>query len=102
MLELGHTIGRQRAHDIVYEAAQAAATDEQSFRDLLASDAAVREHLSDAGIDALLDPTRYMGLSAKVAREQAALARETDAEIGALTGVATAASAGADAASPWA
>ena len=36
MLELGKQIGRQRAHDAVYDAAQASVTQERSFRELLA------------------------------------------------------------------
>jgi 3-carboxy-cis,cis-muconate cycloisomerase len=87
MLELGRTMGRQQAHHVVSQAAQAAATSDDSFRDVLARDPVVREQLSDTQIDALLDPERYLGLSTTVAREQAALARETAAEIGAMTGV---------------
>ena len=42
MLELGKQIGRQRAHDVVYEAAQAAFTGGRPFRELLAEDPHVR------------------------------------------------------------
>ena len=38
MLELGKQIGRQRAHDAVYEAAQASATESRPFRETLAED----------------------------------------------------------------
>jgi hypothetical protein len=48
MLELGAAIGRQHAHDVVYDAAQAAATGGKSFGDLLAADRRVTAHL-DAG-----------------------------------------------------
>ena len=47
MLELGQQMGRQRAHDVIYDLAQAAVTEEQSFQELLAADPAVRGHLSD-------------------------------------------------------
>src|SRR5213594_1628775 len=39
MLELGKQIGRQRAHDAVYDAAQAAVTQSRPFRETLAEDA---------------------------------------------------------------
>ena len=46
MLALGEQLGRQRAHDIVYEHAQDAAVQDASFRDLLVGDEEVRRHLS--------------------------------------------------------
>ena len=76
MLELGTTIGRQHAHDVVYDAARAAAAVEgKSFGDLLAADPRVTEHLDAAAIAALLDPTAYTGLCAEMAREAAVRAR---------------------------
>ena len=65
MLELGATIGRQHAHDVVYDAAQAAFVEGRSFGDLLAADRRVTEHLDAAAIAALLDPTKYTGLCAR-------------------------------------
>ena len=76
MLELGATIGRQHAHDVVYDAAQAAFVEGQSFGDLLAADRRVTEHLDAAAIAALLDPTKYTGLCAEMARDAAARGRQ--------------------------
>ena len=84
MLELGTTIGRQRAHDVVYDAAQAAATGDRSFRELLAESEELRERFSEQQIDTLLDPARYTGQCAFMAREQAALGRSLAAELRAL------------------
>src|SRR6266540_798606 len=53
MLELGKQIGRQRAHDVVYDAAQGAATQGRAFRELLAEDERVTAHLTPPQIDAL-------------------------------------------------
>jgi adenylosuccinate lyase len=75
MLELGRTLGRQHAHDIVYDAAQAAFVEGRAFSDLLAADARVTAHLNDAGIRQLLDPEAYTGLCADMARDGAARAR---------------------------
>jgi adenylosuccinate lyase len=76
MLELGKYIGRQRAHDAVYEAAQAAATTGRPFRDLLAEDAQVSARLSAEQIGTLLDPARYTGLCQQFAERGATHARK--------------------------
>jgi 3-carboxy-cis,cis-muconate cycloisomerase len=82
MLDLGAAIGRQHAHDVVYDAAMAAAVDGRSFGDLLAADPRVTAHLDPAAITQLLDPTAYTGLCADMARAAAARARATTKEIG--------------------
>ena len=81
MLDLGKTIGRQHAHDVIYDAAQAAFVESKSFADLLAADPRVTAHLDKAAIEGLLDPTAYTGLCADMAREQAALARAKAKEL---------------------
>jgi adenylosuccinate lyase len=81
MLELGKQIGRQRAHDVVYDAAQAAATEGRAFRELLAEDARVAAHLTPSQIDALLDPSRYIGLCPQFAERGAVRAREVAAAL---------------------
>jgi adenylosuccinate lyase len=77
MLDLGKQIGRQRAHDAVYDAAQAAVTQERPFRELLAEDPQVNSRLSAEQIEALLDPAQYTGLCSQFAERGASLARET-------------------------
>jgi adenylosuccinate lyase len=81
MLDLGKAIGRQHAHDVIYDAAQAAFVESKSFSDLLADDPRVTAHLDKAAIQGLLDPTAYTGLCADMAREQAALARAKAKEL---------------------
>ena len=81
MLELGRTIGRQHAHDVVYEAAQASASQNKSFPELLASDPRVTAHLSRSAIDSLSNPASHTGFSARIAREQAEVARRLAKEI---------------------
>jgi adenylosuccinate lyase len=81
MLELGAAIGRQHAHDAIYDAAQEAAVADRSFRDLLLEDATVADRLDAVQLEALLDPERYTGECATVAVEQAARAREVAAGI---------------------
>ncbi|HZP39226.1 MAG TPA: hypothetical protein VFE48_22275 [Methylomirabilota bacterium] len=81
MLELGRRIGRQRAHDAVYEAAQASVTQSRPFREMLALDPHVSGGLTPAQVEALLDPARYTGLCRQFAEQGAARGREIAAAI---------------------
>lgn len=61
MLRLGLTLGRNAAHDVVYEAAMAAVDGKGTFRELLLADARISAALPPAELDALLDPAAYTG-----------------------------------------
>lgn len=69
MLDLAHHIGRQEAHDVIYDAAEAAISGGAQFADALAADPRVTKHLSPDQITAMLDPAAYTGLSGEVARQ---------------------------------
>ncbi len=81
MLELARHMGRQRAHDVVYEAAQASVTQSRPFREMLAKDPHVTAGLTPAQIEALLDPAQYSGLCRQFAERGAARAREIAAAL---------------------
>jgi adenylosuccinate lyase len=81
MLELGAEIGRQEAHDAIYDAAQEAAISGRPFADLLAENEIVRGHLSPEDIAARLDPEAYTGSCAVIANAQARRARAVAAEL---------------------
>ncbi len=81
MLELGKQIGRQRAHDAVYDAAQGSVTEARPFREMLAEDPHVSARLTPLQVDALLDPARYAGLCRQFAERGAAMGREIAATI---------------------
>jgi 3-carboxy-cis,cis-muconate cycloisomerase len=83
MLDLGAAIGRQHAHDVVYDAAQAAFVEGKSFSDLLAADKRLTEHMDREAIDRLLDPTAYTGLCSEMAREGVTRARKAAATLAA-------------------
>jgi adenylosuccinate lyase len=76
MLELGAVLGRQHAHDVVYDAAQAAVLEDRAFSAVLAADPRVSAHLSPPAIDKLLDPVAYTGLCAEMAKQAAARVRK--------------------------
>jgi 3-carboxy-cis,cis-muconate cycloisomerase len=81
MLELGKAIGRQHAHDVVYDAAQASFVEGKPFSAMLAADKRVTDHLEPAAIDALIDPKAYTGLCNQMARDAAVRARAAAHEI---------------------
>jgi 3-carboxy-cis,cis-muconate cycloisomerase len=81
MLELGLGIGRQHAHDIVYDAAQAAFVENKSFSELLAADKRVTARMTPQAIGKLLDPTAYTGLCAQMARAAAYRGRAAAQEL---------------------
>jgi 3-carboxy-cis,cis-muconate cycloisomerase len=81
MLQLATTLGRQHAHDVVYDAAQAAFVEGRAFAAVLAADPRVTAHLERAAIDSLLDPVAYIGLCADMAREAAERAQSVSARI---------------------
>ncbi|MCG8543815.1 MAG: adenylosuccinate lyase family protein [Alphaproteobacteria bacterium] len=61
MMGLAPHIGRNQAHDVVYEACAACADGGATLRDILLADARIAEHLSATEIDAMLDPSNYLG-----------------------------------------
>ena len=63
MMALAPALGRQRAHDVVYRAAMAAVESGCSLEDVLLRDPDVMPHLSRDRLQALLDPSNYLGLS---------------------------------------
>jgi adenylosuccinate lyase len=65
MLALARHVGRQRAHEIVYEVCMDAVEQRVPLRRRLLDDSRVRPYLGEADLDALLDPTRYTGLAAR-------------------------------------
>jgi adenylosuccinate lyase len=81
MLALGEVIGRQRAHDVVSDAARAAAGPAGTFADTLAADPRVSAHMDAAAVAALLDPSGHTGRCSEMARDAAALAQRLVAQL---------------------
>ncbi len=75
MLALGEKIGRQRAHEVVYEAAMAAFESGRPLRELLLETPEVTSHLTPARIDELLRPERYWGLAPQIVDRVVAASR---------------------------
>lgn len=67
MMELADAVGRQTAHDIVYESAMRAIHEDVSFEECLREDERVTGALTDAEIERVTDPTAYTGLADRIA-----------------------------------
>ncbi|MBL8160957.1 MAG: adenylosuccinate lyase [Anaerolineae bacterium] len=63
MLELGRFVGRQTAHDLIYEAAMESYEQNRPFADVLRQKPQVMAHLTAEQIDTLLNPADYVGLA---------------------------------------
>jgi 3-carboxy-cis,cis-muconate cycloisomerase len=77
MMGLGPHLGRQRAHDLVYDICRKVAATGTPLAELLAQDAEISRHLSRAEIDSMCDPAEYLGQSGEMVDR--VLARETAA-----------------------
>jgi len=69
MMALAPTIGRQEAHEIVHHTAQQAAVDGQPMKAALMAVPEITKKLTEAEIDAILDPAAYTGLCAQFVDE---------------------------------
>ncbi|KAG7097669.1 hypothetical protein E1B28_004995 [Marasmius oreades] len=64
MMGLGKTLGRQFAHDLVYELCRRAIKEDRPLLELLVEDQEVkRSGVSEEELERLCDPVNYMGLS---------------------------------------
>jgi 3-carboxy-cis,cis-muconate cycloisomerase len=61
MMGLGPHLGRQRAHDLVYDICRKVVATGEPLADLLAKDAEISKHLTRAEIDKMCDPAGYLG-----------------------------------------
>jgi 3-carboxy-cis,cis-muconate cycloisomerase len=61
MMGLGPYLGRQRAHDLVYDICRKVIATGRSFLDLLAEDPEISRHVDRATLAKLVDPANYLG-----------------------------------------
>ena len=63
MMGLGAQLGRQTAHDLVYDLCRRATLEDRMLIDLLKEDETISAVLSDSELEHLCDPANYLGLS---------------------------------------
>jgi 3-carboxy-cis,cis-muconate cycloisomerase len=61
MMGLGRYIGREYAHDLVYDLCRRAVAEGRPLIDLLAEHPEIRAHVDRATLESLLDPANYLG-----------------------------------------
>lgn len=66
MFALGEKIGKQKAHEIVYEFSMRAVKDGKSFVQVLKEDEGIKKYFSPEQIAEILEPARHTGLAEKV------------------------------------
>jgi 3-carboxy-cis,cis-muconate cycloisomerase len=66
MMGLGPHLGRQRAHDLVYDICRVAATENKPLVDLLAQDKEISRHVSRKELEQMCDPANYLGLAGEM------------------------------------
>lgn len=81
MLKLGENLGRQEAHDVIYDIAQGVSVDGGAFDERLMRNPEVQAVMSVEELNAMLDPAKYTGLCGAMALEQAAIARRVSSEL---------------------
>lgn len=70
MMALAPVIGRHHAHEVLYDAAMAAAEGRADFRQAVRTHPLVAPHAGTLDLDALLDPTLYVGEAPAMADEE--------------------------------
>jgi adenylosuccinate lyase len=66
MFALADKVGKQSAHELVYEVAMRGIEAGETFEAALTADARVRQALAADELRALLDPTTYVGLAPEI------------------------------------
>ncbi|MGQ0523158.1 MAG: adenylosuccinate lyase [Betaproteobacteria bacterium] len=76
MFALAGKVGKQTAHDLVYEASMRGLEQGMTFHTALMKDARVRAALSDAELQSALDPTSYVGRAPEIVAQVLAETRD--------------------------
>jgi len=66
MMGLAPILGRQTAHDLVYDACREAVKTDKKLLNVLRNMPEITEHTSDKALIAMCDPSNYVGLAGKM------------------------------------
>lgn len=66
MMGLGPKMGRNRAHDVVYDLVSEVARTGRPLIDLLAENEEIRKHASRKELEAMMDPANYLGVAGEM------------------------------------
>ncbi|MCY1230449.1 3-carboxy-cis,cis-muconate cycloisomerase [compost metagenome] len=79
MMSMAPHIGRQQAHDMVYDACRTVNEHGGTLADALAALPEVTQHFDRAAIDRMTDPVNYLGLAPQMVDRAIALSRQSAA-----------------------
>ena len=79
MMGLAPHIGRQQAHDVVYDACRTVNEKGGTLAEALAALPEVTKHFDRAAIDRLTDPANYLGLAPQMVDRALALSAQSPA-----------------------
>jgi adenylosuccinate lyase len=68
MFLLGEKIGKQRAHQVIYEASMEAIETEQALMDVLMDRAEIKDEFRRADLEKAVEPANHIGLSRELTR----------------------------------
>lgn len=66
MMGLGPHLGREYAHDLVYDICRLAIQDNRPLLDLLVENPEISKHMNREELSKLCDPANYLGLSGEM------------------------------------
>src|SRR5476649_2780542 len=66
MMGLGPTLGRNKAHDLVYDVCRLVVKTGRPLIDLLVEDKEISKHASHAQLEKMVDPTNYLGVAGEM------------------------------------
>ena len=79
MMGLGPYLGRQRAHDLVYDICREATTSRTPLVELLARNPEISKHLSRIELERMVDPAHYLGLAGEMVDRVLAIEQQAKA-----------------------
>lgn len=81
MMYFANRIGKDQAHELIYDLAIEAETSEKSYRDVLLANQTVRQSFTEEELLEMLKPENYVGLSAQLAHDMAEKSQTIIAEL---------------------
>lgn len=81
MMKLASHIGKEKAHEVIYQDAIKAQTEKKEYFEVLLNDEKVNQILSKKEIVEMLNPESYIGQSAEIALEMSKLAKKKSKEL---------------------
>jgi 3-carboxy-cis,cis-muconate cycloisomerase len=77
MMGLGAAMGRNRAHDVVYDICRQVVKSGRPLVELLAEDKEISKHIDRQGLEKLVNPANYLGVAGEMVDRVLALRKKT-------------------------